>query len=121
MTDTAIAKAIASRGQSIRATRINSERPATPSHDFDHYADRPDDGFDWLRGASCAGADTEDFFPGGGRGSTSAAKAFCSTCPVMEECLRYAMERPWLAGVWGGLSAYQRRDLRRAERQGSAA
>lgn len=78
------------------------------------YTDRPL-GLDWLEGAACAGRDVETFFPGGGCGSNKKAKSICAGCPVVADCLEYAMERPWLAGVWGGMSAHQRRDLRREQ------
>jgi WhiB family redox-sensing transcriptional regulator len=41
----------------------------------------------------------------------SEAKAICATCPVMANCLAYALEQnePW--GVWGGLGPLERADL----------
>ena len=38
----------------------------------------------------------------------------CRSCPVVEECLAYALETNQEAGVWGGTSEEERRRLRRA-------
>jgi WhiB family transcriptional regulator, redox-sensing transcriptional regulator len=46
----------------------------------------------------------------------AAAKAFCSRCPVVEECLRHALRAPELYGIWGGMNENERRgrlDVRR--------
>lgn len=56
--------------------------------------------------------DPELFFPDAGNSAT-AAKAICSACPVREPCLAYAMSITDLHGVWGGLSAKERRERRR--------
>ena len=40
--------------------------------------------------------------------ATKTAKALCKTCPVMSECLTYALESNERFGVWGGLSASER-------------
>lgn len=40
------------------------------------------------------------------------AKQLCSTCPVVAECAAYALK--WEpSGIWGGLTAGERRQLRR--------
>ena len=47
---------------------------------------------------------------------THAAKAGCQPCPVRTQCLAAAFEQrePW--GVWGGMSAAEREEVRKAER-----
>lgn len=107
-----------SRRAMFTGTRVNSERPAVITHDMDRYADADKQDSEWVEFATCAGADDETFFPGNGR--TRAAREFCTVCPVMAECLAYALERPWLTGVWGGVSAHERRDMRRAASKASA-
>jgi WhiB family redox-sensing transcriptional regulator len=41
------------------------------------------------------------------------AKAVCRRCPVIQECLAWALESGQDAGVWGGLSEDERRALKR--------
>ena len=41
------------------------------------------------------------------------ARAVCSGCAVQAECAQYAMADPDLRGVWAGMTAKERRELRR--------
>lgn len=41
------------------------------------------------------------------------AKAMCKECPIRLQCLEFAMKHPQ-QGIWGGLSARERRQLKRA-------
>jgi WhiB family redox-sensing transcriptional regulator len=41
------------------------------------------------------------------------AKAICSSCPVSDICLTWAIETNQNEGVWGGHTAKERRRLRR--------
>jgi len=38
----------------------------------------------------------------------------CGTCPVTNDCLRYALQFTDLRGIWGGLSEYERQQLQKA-------
>src|SRR4051794_21848387 len=69
---------------------------------------------EWHERAACAGSDVEFFPP---RGSDPRpAKALCAGCEVRGDCLDYAMEQgPTLKGVWGGMSARERRTVRRSQ------
>jgi WhiB family redox-sensing transcriptional regulator len=67
----------------------------------------------WSEGAVCAQTDPEVFYPDKG-GSTTAAKRICRGCPVMAECLQYAVDNRETFGVWGGLSPRERQALRGA-------
>jgi WhiB family redox-sensing transcriptional regulator len=40
------------------------------------------------------------------------AKAVCAACPVRIDCLGYALETGQDAGVWGGTSEKERREIR---------
>ena len=48
-------------------------------------------------------------------GADQVARALevCAHCPVAQACLEWAMETGQLTGVWGGVSATQRRSVRR--------
>ena len=39
------------------------------------------------------------------------ARAICRVCPVMSECLEYAMRIREPYGIWGGFTESERRDL----------
>lgn len=72
---------------------------------------------DWRHRAACRDEDPELFFPIGTTGpaefQTDQAKAVCRRCPVVEDCLSWAMETGQDSGVWGGLSEDERRALKR--------
>lgn len=70
----------------------------------------------WMRDALCrepAYAGVE-FFPEGS--DIGPAQAVCGRCLVADECRRYADAITSTYGIWGGLSASERR---RARREGS--
>ena len=72
---------------------------------------------DWRHSALCRTQDPELFFPIGTTGPASLqvddAKAVCRRCPVVEDCLTWALETGQDAGVWGGTSEDERRALKR--------
>lgn len=41
------------------------------------------------------------------------AKAVCSTCPVSDQCLSWAIVSNQTEGIWGGNTAKERRTIRR--------
>lgn len=71
----------------------------------------------WRNHAACLDEDPELFFPVGDSNPAlvqiEQAKVICNRCDVIETCLKWAMESPQDAGVWGGLSANERRALKR--------
>lgn len=71
----------------------------------------------WRDRAACLDEDPELFFPIGNGPQAfrqiEKAKAVCHRCEVMEICLSWAMESRQDDGVWGGLSADERRALKR--------
>ncbi|MEW2134625.1 WhiB family transcriptional regulator [Streptomyces sp. NPDC005435] len=74
---------------------------------------------------ACTDEDPELFFPIGNTGpallQAEEAKAVCRRCPLMESCLKGALERGETAGVWGGTDEGDRRRIkRRAARQRAA-
>lgn len=52
---------------------------------------------------------------GEGAGDQAAAKAICATCNRAAACLDEALARDERFGVWGGLTAEERRALARTE------
>jgi WhiB family redox-sensing transcriptional regulator len=75
--------------------------------------------YEWQMHGTCRTADPEAFFPaeatrGRNRASIEArAKAMCAVCPVIQQCLRHAMQVREPYGVWGGLTAEERNQLQR--------
>jgi WhiB family redox-sensing transcriptional regulator len=72
---------------------------------------------DWRDLAACRDSEPALFFPIGTTGPAvnhiEAAVAICSTCPVQESCLQYALETNQESGVWGGFAEDDRRRLRK--------
>jgi WhiB family redox-sensing transcriptional regulator len=69
----------------------------------------------WREAASCLEVtDDVTFFPDKDdiRG-IGKAKAVCSTCPVADECLSWAIESNQTEGIWGGHTSRERRMIRR--------
>jgi len=73
--------------------------------------------WDWQVIAACRGRDTSTFYhPENERGPSRArremqAKAVCASCPVIENCLRWALRAREPYGVWGGMSVEEREAL----------
>ena len=67
----------------------------------------------WMAHAVCASVDPSIFHPDQGE-SPKAAKSICATCPVTAECLSWALSTNEVAGIFGGLTAGQRRGMRAA-------
>jgi WhiB family redox-sensing transcriptional regulator len=69
----------------------------------------------WMRLAACRGMETERFFPASWDDVAHAeARAVCGGCQVRAECLDYALADTLCAGIWGGTTGLDRRQLRRA-------
>ncbi len=64
-------------------------------------------GTDWMRAALCAQTDPELWFPEMG-GSSSAAKAVCARCPVLDDCREWALAQEDFHGICGGMSHRER-------------
>ncbi len=71
----------------------------------------------WLQRAACRGEDPGLFFPIGTTAPAlrqiEEAKTVCAHCEVTDACLDWALRTGQDAGVWGGLSEDERRELRR--------
>lgn len=66
----------------------------------------------WQMDAPCAQTDPEIFFPED-KEDVRLAKRICKTCPVVLQCLAFAMENSETFGVWGGTTARERQILRK--------
>ncbi|WP_405533244.1 WhiB family transcriptional regulator [Streptomyces avidinii] len=71
----------------------------------------------WRQEAACRWEDPDLFFPVGSSGPAliqiEEAKAVCHRCPVMENCLQWALEGGQDLGVCGGMSEDERRAVKR--------
>jgi len=74
---------------------------------------------DWRHRAICRDEEPELFFPVGTSGPAllqiAEAKTVCRRCPVVSECLTWALESGQDAGVWGAMSEDERRALKRRQ------
>lgn len=76
---------------------------------------------DWRQNGLCTKTDPDLFFPVG-QGLLAArqaekAKKVCRRCPVVDQCLSWALETVQEHGVWGGLDEEERRALTGARRR----
>lgn len=77
----------------------------------------------WRDESACRHTDPAVFFPIGAGPSaavqTALAKSVCAGCPVVQECLIFAVTTNQEYGVWGGLDEEERREVRRSWRRAS--
>lgn len=62
----------------------------------------------WKERAACKGMDVTIFYPERGVVPTK-AHVICKTCPVQDECFKFAVDNDEQHGIWGGLSLRARR------------
>ena len=86
-----------------------------------HDAARHVNGQEWRAWAACRGMDPDLFFIEkieGMHERIAAARAVCDICPVIDDCLEYALaQEAKLIGFWGGLSERERKKLRLGRRR----
>ncbi|WP_435210344.1 WhiB family transcriptional regulator [Streptomyces sp. bgisy034] len=68
----------------------------------------------WHARGSCHGMDPEDadelfFHTPRDHQAIAEAKRTCATCPVKKDCFNYAIDNQIRYGIWGGLTAKERR------------
>lgn len=75
---------------------------------------------DWRHEAVCRDVDPDLFYPVGTDGpamlQVAQAKAVCRRCPVVSQCLDWALEHGENDGIWGAMTPDERRALRRWDR-----
>lgn len=65
---------------------------------------------DWRQHAECRYGDPETFFPlnKNNRADEKKAKEICQRCPVIDTCLKWAIDNGMTYGIWGGKSEDER-------------
>lgn len=72
---------------------------------------------DWQDNAACQGMDSVTFYAKDGQRASSLrrqerdAKTVCRPCPVIQHCLKYALDTREAWGVWGGTTARERQHI----------
>lgn len=77
----------------------------------------------WRHKAACKNKPSEWWFPDDGSRTHTTLKPenhhaiqICKTCPVQQQCATWAITKPEHHGIWGALTAEQRRGIRRQQR-----
>lgn len=71
----------------------------------------------WMDEASCAEIGGDLWFTDNTNDpAAKRAKEVCARCPVQSECLEHALATDQRYGIWGGMTQYERRSLKRARR-----
>ncbi|MEY4130775.1 MAG: hypothetical protein RLZZ31_899 [Actinomycetota bacterium] len=91
------------------------ETTSSPTATSDSDSFQAETPTDWMSHGNCRHEPPSTFFPSDGVGVEN-AKKICATCPVIEECLSYALDNRIDHGVWGGTSERQRRRILRSRR-----
>ena len=66
----------------------------------------------WQERAECRDEDRRWFFTEGDAFKVKYAKMVCRDCPVLQDCLEYALSFPDTRGVWGGTTTKERKKVR---------
>lgn len=69
---------------------------------------------EWRDEAICIGINPELFFD---KHASHQLKSVCFRCPVRESCLEEALSSYEQYGLWGGLSAVQRENIKKERRR----
>ena len=100
------------RGEAIHEINLQNSTRATADPSF---------GVEWQAGAACSPSTAELFFPLGNyrdakqKEQARRAKRICRDCPVVSECLEYALSNNLNEtddGIWGGMTPRERRNLK---------
>ena len=65
----------------------------------------------WMERAACL--DTGDLMFPASAAEEHQVKRNCRSCPVLQPCLELALEQREQHGVWGGMTAHERRMLKK--------
>lgn len=106
MTDTTTDQPVKSQSAKQRQTRAG--RLAGHPLITDHAPPEPG----WEDDAACVEHDPDLFFIDRGD-DPRPAQEICAECPVVEDCLRHALTFPERFGIWGGMTGFDLRALRK--------
>ena len=67
----------------------------------------------WQDSGLCAQSDPELFFEEVQGSDNPEARAVCRNCPVMVQCLQFALDNEEEFGIWGGLTPRGRNRFRK--------
>lgn len=67
------------------------------------------DYWDWAPQGLCTKSSTSQYF--GNDGDKNIAKMLCGMCPVISQCLAWAIIYDESSGIWGGLTENERKKL----------
>ena len=95
---------------SARRTSPVADAAASPGRPSDE-----DSTTSWMTGGNCRNYPPAVFFPSDGVGVDRARK-ICTDCPVVDQCLEYALDQRIEHGVWGGCSERERRRILKRRR-----
>jgi WhiB family transcriptional regulator, redox-sensing transcriptional regulator len=73
----------------------------------------------WKDRAACHGLPDEYFFPPPKVRVLDQTRRICGSCEVRKECLMFALVNNEDEGIWGGLSAMERRELQKKRKESS--
>ena len=77
--------------------------------------------FDWMKHARCKDQDPDKFLVHDEARQRRVARFWCRPCPVEVECGAYALERGIRYGVFGGMTAAERRAVLKRARKAARA
>jgi WhiB family transcriptional regulator, redox-sensing transcriptional regulator len=98
-----------------RERRVNLSRPRQQTCASCRYLAQAVTPGEWVDQALCAQVDPELFWSDPMTGpNAKKAQQVCLGCPVIDDCLKYALDTNQSQGIWGGLTPSQRLALTRA-------
>lgn len=90
-----------------KQSQVTPIEPVIQKKQEDYNSDEPEA---WRIDAACRGIATPDiFFPD--KGTNKVAVRMCHACLVSQFCLKYALDNNEKSGIWGGLTANERKNM----------
>jgi len=96
--------------------QLTVQAPSAQTEKAQPFDDSPTS---WMGQGNCRNYPPATFFPSDGVG-VDRARAICKGCPVVDQCLEYALTERIEHGVWGGCSERERRRILKRRRNQNA-